>query len=162
MPGPSVLQSEGPPNESYTHVYSYSGTNVECIGAARSSRQAVTLTVTSVSTAAAAVVTVTAHGLATDNRVIISGATGDWAGLNGTQIITRTGANTFTVPINSSGYAATFNGAITTTAPQTSKPIWAISKIYYDGSGNTVRTANALGTTAEMHKFDDIATLSFE
>jgi hypothetical protein len=38
------------------------------------------------------------HGLTSGQSVTISGATGDWTGLNNTWTVTQTGANTFTVP----------------------------------------------------------------
>lgn len=161
MPGPSISQTDGPANESYTHIYTYSGSNITCNCTARSSQRAVTLTAT-ISAASTAIVTSTAHGLASDNRVLIAGGTGDWVGVNGTQIITRVDADTFSIATNSGGYSGSFAGTVTTTAPRTSQAMWAITKTYYDGSGNTVRIANALGTTAEMHVADNVATIAFE
>ena len=140
MPGLNVTVSGGPPPEAWTTISDYAGgSNLVYQGSARSFQPTVTLTVTSVSKANPAVVTVTTHGLPTGATVVISGGTGDWAGLNGTQTITNTGANTFTVPVNSSAFASTFAGTITTNSPQTSAAIWAIQKNFY--------TANQLTNT---------------
>jgi hypothetical protein len=46
----------------------------------------------------------TAHPLDTGHRVLISGGTGSWAALNGWHVVTRTGVNTFTVPVDTSGF----------------------------------------------------------
>jgi len=72
-----------------------------------------TLTVTSISKASPAIVTVTGHGLSTGDAVTISGATGDWAALNGTQKITRTGVDTFTIAVDTSAFAGNFDGTMT-------------------------------------------------
>jgi len=97
-------------------------------------------TVTSLSAAAAAVATITAHGLQTGNSVVVAGGTGDWTGVNGTHYITRTAASTFTIPINSSGYAGSFAGTITSTAPRSSTAIWMIQKNTFDASNNLTLT----------------------
>jgi hypothetical protein len=47
-----------------------------------------------------------AHGLTSGQRVLISGATGSWVPVNGTFTITKTGASTFTIPVDSTGFGA--------------------------------------------------------
>ncbi len=75
------------------------------------------LTVVSVSKAAAAVFTVTAHGLLTGETITTTGATGDWVALNATLPITVLSANTFSVAVNSAGFAASFNGTTVSNVP---------------------------------------------
>ena len=62
--------------------------------------------ITAVSNAATVSVTSTAHGMLTGNTATISGGTGNWTALNGTWTITKTGADTFTVPLNSTSLGA--------------------------------------------------------
>jgi hypothetical protein len=138
------------------------GANAVYVAESTSIQPTATLVVASVSAAAAAVITSVAHGLLTDNAVKIAGATGDWAALNGTRIITVLTADTFSVAVNSSGFAATFNGVITTTAPRTSASCWRISKNYYDGSSNLVRSSLANGTAEETQVYDSRSTLSYQ
>lgn len=121
--------------------------------------------VSSVSNANPGVVTATAHGFDTRSTptVRITGATGGWTGLNGVWTATITGANTFTVPVDTSGFGA-FAGqviAIATLAPRLNLNVWAIRKIEDDGAGNlwigwAGRTAGAAATnlTAAGYGFD--------
>jgi hypothetical protein len=162
MPAPVVLSGQVG-REPWTPLTDYGGgTTAIYAGMAYSRQPESTLPVTSVSTAAAAVVTSAAHGLATDNGVTISGATGDWAALNGTRAITVTGTNTFTIAVNSTGFTGTFNGRIATTAPQTSKAQWQIDKYYYDVTGNLqIRTGHANGTTQANNIWDNRASLIY-
>jgi len=160
--GPITSVSLGPADP-YTQVQDYAGgTNVVYIGLARSTQRTnTTLAVTSLSAAAAAVITSVAHGLNSDNVVTISGATGDWAALNGAHIITVTGVDTFTIAVNTSAYSGTFAGSVTTYAPRTSAAIWAIQKLYYSGD-NVIRMAWAAWTSAENQIWDNRASLSFQ
>lgn len=64
------------------------------------------LTGTGVSQANPAVVTITAHGLVTGDSVLIYGVTGMQQISGQVYVVTVTGANTFTIPVNSSGFAA--------------------------------------------------------
>lgn len=63
-------------------------------------------TVVSITQANPAVVTVTAHGLQTGDVVLLYGSTGMLQVSPIAYTITRTGANTFTIPVDSSGFAA--------------------------------------------------------
>lgn len=66
-----------------------------------------TLTVSGVTQAAAAVVTTTTnHNLATGDAVVLYGTTGMLQVAGEVYTITRTGATTFTIPVNSAGFAA--------------------------------------------------------
>jgi hypothetical protein len=60
----------------------------------------------SISNAAAAVVTRNNHNLSNGNVVWFSDGIGNWAALNGSRIVTVLSANTFSVPVNSSGFGA--------------------------------------------------------
>lgn len=70
--------------------------------------------------------------------VTISGGTGNWTSINGTFTATITGANTFTIPVNSTAFGA-LAGTITftTTAPRTTQPVWSVAKFVYSGSDMT-------------------------
>jgi hypothetical protein len=65
----------------------------------------------SVSQAASAVVTITAHGFSTGDVVILEGTTGMLQVSGIPFSITVTGANTFTIPVNSAGFAAAATAA---------------------------------------------------
>jgi len=78
------------------------------------------------SKAAACVVTWTAHGLDSGDRVKLSGITqAQWLDLNGTHIITWINANTFSIPVNTSGFTLVYDPA---TDPGV---ILALAKISY-------------------------------
>lgn len=148
MPAP-VSQTAGPPNQAWSERNYYdASSNLEYSAKALSSQPTPsTLTVVSVSKAAAAVITVTAHGLLSGNVVTIADGAGDWTGLNGDKIITRTGADTFTVAVNSSAYTGTFAGTITTRAPREGAAVWSIQKYVYDASSNLTSSHWADGNT---------------
>lgn len=76
-----------------------------------------TVTITAATNAAAVVLTVVGHGLSTGDGITISGGTGNWAAINGAWTITVTGANTFTIPIDSTTF-----GALTGTPVFPSRP----------------------------------------
>lgn len=160
--GPTFATPSGPPNIAYTQLIDYDGgASPVYIGLAVSRRtQPKLLVVTSVSKANPGVVTVTAHGLTTGNTVFVSGASGDWAALNGIQIVTSTGANTFTIPINTTAFAGSFDGIIQTYSPQTSQPIWAIQKLFYSGT-SVIRTAWAQGQAGEAFIWDNRTTYAY-
>ena len=161
MPFP-VTASTGLDTEAVRMEYAYSGENLIYVGKAMGRRdRAISLTVTAVSTAASASVSVTAHGLGSGNAVTIAGATGDWAGLNGTHVITVTGANAFTVAVNSSAFTGTFDGTITTFAPQTNATVWQIQRNTYTGTQVT-RQEWAEGTTALKFAWDSRASYAYQ
>lgn len=90
--------------------------------------------------------TATSHGLdypsaATVKPLVrISGATGGWAGINGVWAATVTGANAFTIPVNSTGFGS-FSGqtiVVETFCPRTTDPVWRVKKFVYDGSNREI------------------------
>ena len=161
MPAPVSIHV-GPPSEPWTPMTDFAGgANPIYSGLAKSRQPEFTFTGATVAKANPAEVTYAAHGLQNDNRVVIAGATGDWAGLNGTHIVTVTAANTFTVAVDSSGYAGDFNATITTTAPRTSAAIWQVTKNYW-GANGLERTANAEGTVANSKVWNSRASYGYE
>jgi hypothetical protein len=60
--------------------------------------------------AAACVVTWAGHGLSSGDQVSLRGITqADWAALNGEHTITRLSADTFSIPVNTSGFALAYD-----------------------------------------------------
>jgi hypothetical protein len=98
------LQGVGTVSLSYFNRFRKSVTS---IGAFNLSLYAYTLNIVanSISNASPAVVnTVGPHGLSSTQTVTLSGGTGAWAAINGFYNIVVTGANTFTVAVNSTGF----------------------------------------------------------
>lgn len=162
MPAP-VTVSIAPPIVAWSSINDYDGSsNLIYFGYALSRQpNAVTLTGATISKAASGVVTFVAHGLQSDQSVTIAGGTGDWAGVNGAQKITKIDADTFSIPINTSGYAGTFAGTVTTTAAQTNALCWSIQKNYYDGSNRLTRSAWANGVTTALYAWDSRTTYPY-
>ena len=158
----SVNLSAGPPQDAWTTYIDYAGgSNPVYSMLARSVQPPFVYTGATVSKAAAASVGYVAHGLQTGQPVTISGATGDWAAMNGTLPVTVTGSDAFTVAINSTGFTGSFNGMITTTAPRTTAACWAISKNYYDGS-NSIGLRWANGSVIAVNIALNRATLNYQ
>jgi hypothetical protein len=57
-------------------------------------------TIASVATGSPCTITANAHNLQTGDTIVIQGAVGGSATINGTYVVTVTGANTFTIPVN--------------------------------------------------------------
>ena len=70
--------------------------------------------ITAATNADPVVCTSTAHGLSTGGKITVVGGTGAWAALNGGWIVTRLGADTFSLPINSTAFG-TLAGTVTFT-----------------------------------------------
>lgn len=167
MPAPSIPTSPsiGPPLSAWTSIAAYDATpgNLVYSGLARSRQNPFTYTVTTLTAANPGVVTTSAaHGLASDNTVEISGAVGDWAALNATHKITVLSSTTFSIPVNTSAYAGTFAGKLSTTAPRTNAACWAISKNVYDGSNEFIKGMWASGSPGDAFVWDDRATLAYQ
>lgn len=158
----SFTPSTGPPNESWTSLNDYDGSgNQTYAGLARSFQPTFTFASATISKAAAGSVGYTAHGMTSGQSVTISGASGDWAALNGTQqIVTVTGVNAFTIPVNTSGYSGSFDGVVTTNAPRTNATCWSISQNYYSGTSLT-RNAWCNSTTSPIYAWDSRTTYAF-
>lgn len=170
MPGAPVSISSGPSPESWTSIYDYAGgSTLIYSGLARSLQPAQTIAISSVTTANPASFTSSAnHGLPTGATITISGATGNWAAMNGTWTVTNTGATTFTIPVNSTAFTGSFNGTVQTNCPQTTRAIWSISKNFYNGSSQITNTmwavdpnSQAGGTTSPVQVWDNRAALYY-
>jgi hypothetical protein len=108
------------------------------------------------------VTTVSDHGLAVNQKVVVSGATGD-TDLNATYLIaTVPTTKTYTVATVSVSNG-TYNNAglqFTTTAPRNNVPIWSVEKLTYSGTTVTqVQWAN--GSSGASVKCSDRATTPF-
>lgn len=148
--GPPINQVDGAPGGvALQTVYVVNGSN-QTIGICWSPstdtsgrRSRTQVAISAISKASTAVVTSTAHGIHASARpsVTISGATGTgWiTGINGTFVATVIDADTFSVPVDSSGFD-TLGGTVvfTTSGPRTSVAEWSVWKIAYDGSGNAI------------------------
>ncbi len=141
-----VNPTPGPPNYPYQIVYVYTGTNLTyaCFAPAMvttGNRALRTASISAASNASAVSFTSTAHGFDANSRpsVTISGGTGNWTAIIGTFVATITGANTFTIPVDSTTFGA-LTGTITftTTAPRVNQPDWAVERYFYDGSNNLI------------------------
>lgn len=137
----NVIVAEGPPTQS---VFGYSGTLLTYVCESPSvltagQRFTTFVAISGVSkAAAAAVVTSTAHGFPISGRpkVTISGATGTgWTAINAEWTATIIDANTFSIPIDSSGFG-TLAGTVVfrTSAPRLAVAEWRVQKLVYDGS----------------------------
>lgn len=160
--GQPVRVSDDPSASAVQKVYVVSGSSTVAICTALSqdpSRVNNVVAISAVSKANPAVVTSTGHGFDTNSRpqVRISGATGTgWTGINDTWTATVIDANTFSIPIDSTGFG-TLGGTVTftTTAPRKTVSEWSVQKIAYDGSGNAIWSGWLAGATAYRQKCSD-------
>ncbi len=122
--------------------------------------------ISAISKAAAGIVTSVGHGFDTRSRpkVTISGATGTgWVSgahtVNGTFTATVIDADTFSIPVDTSGNG-TLGGTVVfkTTGPRTTMPEWSVFRQLYDGSGVLVLTAWLNGTSARNQKCSEGAS----
>lgn len=152
--GAPVNQTDGPPPVATQKLLFYSGANLERICTAFSIQPASEETSISISAASNAnpvSFTSTAHGMSTDTRpqVIVSGGTGSWAAVNGTFTATPTGANTWTIPVDSTAFGAVTGTLVfTTRAPRTGRNVWAVQFFVYDVSNNQVSATWKGGSTS--------------
>lgn len=135
-------QINGPLNSTAcTQILAYDGSNnLLYICRARSIQPNRTrLSITAASNASPVSLTITAHGFNTNQKptVTISGGTGSWVAVNGTFTATITGANTLTIPVDSTAFGALAGTVVLDTyAPIASQAVWAMAKFTYDGSNN--------------------------
>lgn len=160
MTGPATQQS-----------FIYSGTSLIAVCEAYSvlttgPRAAARVAISAVSKASAGVVTSVGHGFDLYSRpiVTISGATGTgWASgaatINGTFTATIIDADTFSIPVNTSGNG-TLAGAVIfwTTAPRKTMPEWSVYRQAYDGSGLLATKAWLNGTSAMNQKCSEASS----
>lgn len=161
--GMQVIVSDGPSAEFYTR-YAYTSGTITHICASKHYNELSTVTQSAISNAASAVVTATAHGLHPDSNptVVITGGTGNWAAFNGTRTVTVIDANSFSVPVNSTGFGAVAGTiVIKTNAPRTSRPIWVVTKVNSDASG-TGRQSSMTAVGGYSNICDSRSTLSFQ
>lgn len=154
-----VVQSEKPVPEGTMLVHTSGETRYFCFGdqAARS----YTLSPSAISNANPAVITVTGHGFDADSSptITLAGGTGSWTAVNGTFTATYVGANTFSIPVNSTAFGAVA-GTITiaATASRTNEKVWLIKR--------TISVSDALKSVmwafGGLVKCDDYATLSYQ
>jgi hypothetical protein len=144
--GPNVNPTIGSPMRGTEQILYYTGTNLSYRCLAWSNQIiAHTFPVTAASNANPVSFTSTAHGFDYQSgntgfpTIDIVGGTGAWAAINGLWKITPTGANTFTIPVDSTAFGA-FQTTIIfkTQAPRTTQPVWAIQNLVYDGSNNLI------------------------
>ncbi len=101
------------------------------------------LTVSTISNANPGVATITSHGFnqyATIS-VLITGATGNWAPINGIRILTYVNANTLSIGVDTSGFGAWGAQSITVTtlAVRETDTLFSIQKVITDsGTGATL------------------------
>lgn len=169
MPLSIPVTISAPPTEGWSTISSYDGANnFEYSGFARS-KQSVLYTFPSatISAAATAVITATAHGMQAASAVTIAGGVGAWAAINGTRIITVIDADTFSVAVNSSGFAGTFAGTVSTFAPRTNAACWSIQRTFYVNANYLYRSTWACdptstgGTPAPIFAWDSRATYAY-
>lgn len=147
-----------------SHSYIYSGSNLVADCMAQTFSESVIrktpFAISAVSKANPAVVTATGHGFPLIGQlplVTITGATGTgWTGINATWTATIIDANTFSIPIDSSGFG-TLAGTVTftTSAPRLNQAEWAVKMFAYDGSNNLVLQGWLGSTSAITNKCSD-------
>lgn len=148
--GTPVNLSQGPPHIPYQAVYGYtvngSVYNLTSVCFAPSEltagfRAETNIAISAATNANPVVFTSTGHGFNTNSRpsITISGATGNWTPVNGTFTATIIDANTFSIPVNSTGFS-TLTGTLTftTTAPRLNQPEWAVELYAYDANNNLI------------------------
>ena len=73
---------------------------------------AIAVPIAGLSKAAACVVTWVGHGLVSTDKVTIAGITqAEWSALNAEHVITKIGADSFSIPVDSSAFAAVYDAA---------------------------------------------------
>jgi len=173
MSAPIVSLFEGPPQEGYTTLLAYSGTDLEYIGMARSRQPESVwgkgtgfLVSIAVLTNAATLTFSAAHGLQAGNKIVISGATVD-ADLNGTYGVADpapggdgTKLTVATANVADGTYTEATLKAVST-APRTTLPIWSIKRQYF-AAGSVTRVAWANGSSAPVHVWGSRASYQYE
>jgi hypothetical protein len=150
--------------------------NTRFVGYATSQGDRGLLTVSAATNAAAAVFAVTGHLLGTSGTITlcdVKGGTGNWAAVNGVQTIALLDANTFSVPVDSTGFGA-MTGAITVSVrplfSTNAAPInglnmstavgWKFENFILDGTGTT-GTHYGVYTTANYTQFYNVRVRNF-
>lgn len=147
-----VIESDQPESRAFTKILHWTAGVLDYTCTARSLQTQNQITISTISNANPGSVSASAHGfyfnasgITAKAVVFISGATGGWAAINGTHVITPTSANAFNLDLDTTGFGS-FSGqviTITTKAPLITKPIWAVKSFVSDASGNPVLVAYA-------------------
>jgi len=161
--GTPVLVSDAPGYDGHTK-YAYVSGQSTYICFARPAQTVATVTYTSISNAASAVVTVSGgHGFHLDSTplVTLSGGTGSWAIFNGEYKATILSSTTFSIPANTTS-AGAISGTVVlkTRAPRTNQNIWMVLKITNSASDDfqsSIWATNGYGNAC-----DNRATLSYQ
>jgi hypothetical protein len=123
--------------------YSFTSGNAQYYCFAHTPASITSLSITSVSNAASAVVTYSGHGFnpLSNPTVTFSGATGSWSTLNSSFVATVIDANTFSIPLNTSSFGALAGTVVLkTAAPLLTQPIWLVLKNINDTATSTTAT----------------------
>jgi len=111
------------------------------------------MSISAASNASPVSLTSTGHGFSTQYQplVTISGGTGNWTAINGTFTATITGANTLTIPVDSTSFGALAGTIVLTTyAPLTTQSVWSVAKFVYSGT-NMTGAFTIAGSTGERN-----------
>ncbi len=158
--GTIVNQSSGPPPAATQTLNYFTGANLiyACTALSDQMKDQNMGAVSAVSNASPAEFTMAAaHGFGDFTNlgatiapvIVISGGTGAWAAINGTRVATVTSATNFTVAVDSGAFGAvTGTLVVTARSPLLASPVWAIQKIFYDGSNNPIAVAWLANSTA--------------
>lgn len=171
----AVTITDDPPLTADQYVFGYTGTNLvyQCIAKSVVTtfpRAATSVAISAVSKANPGIVTSVGHGFDTHSRpsVTISGATGTgWVSgattINGTFVATIIDADTFSIPVNTTGNG-TLAGTVvfTTTGPRTTMYEWAVKKLAYDGSNNLIWVGWLSGSSSMQARCSDATSTSVQ
>ena len=146
----------GPSNSAAcTKLFTYDGSNnLLYVCAARSIQPTASrISISAASNASTVSLTSASHGFSTSQLpiVTISGGTGNWTAINGTFTATITGANTLTIPVDSTSLGALAGTVVLDTfAPRTTQSIWSVAKMVYSGT-NLIGYFLVGGSTSERN-----------
>lgn len=117
-----------------------------------------TLSVSAATNASPVSITSNSHGLVTGQRVTLSGATGSWTPINGVFVITKTGTNTFTIPVDSTGFGA-LTGTVVVGSPNNMQGttygiLVTAERIETVGYGNPSEVTTITIATGDLVKID--------
>jgi hypothetical protein len=134
------------PGTACTSLYAYDGSNnliYQC--KARSVQPtAARMSVSAASNANPVSLTSTAHGFSTLYQPLVTISNGTWTA-------TITGANTLTIPVDSTSFGALAGTIVlTTNAPLTTQSVWSVMKFTYTGT-NMTGSFTVAGSTAERN-----------
>lgn len=148
------------PDTGYQFIMGYSGTNMTYLCKAKSLQPtSANISVASATNASPVVFTISGgHGFnaATSPSakpiITVSGGTGNWTAVNGSFTATILSSTTLSIPVDSTAFGALAGTVVfTTRAPLTTRPIWSVLVLTYDGSNNNTGTAWVGGVSSETN-----------